>query len=121
MFEGKSIQLLELGEGLVELQFQRDDESINKLDKRTVDELRQACEVLASLRDLAGVLVTSGKDVFIVGADIDEFGALFKLPEDALERSNLLSNSAFVAFEDLPVPTVIAINGFAHLAVVRAW
>lgn len=113
MFEGKSIQLLELGEGLVELQFQRDDESINKLDKRTVDELRQACEVLASLRDLAGVLVTSGKDVFIVGADIDEFGALFKLPEDALERSNLLSNSAFVAFEDLPVPTVIAINGFA--------
>lgn len=113
MFQGQSIQLIELGEGLIELQFQRGDETVNKLDRRTVNELRQASEFLAMQPAVRGVLVTSGKEVFIVGADIGEFGELFKLPEQALELDSLRSNSAFTAFEDLPFPTVVAINGYA--------
>lgn len=113
MFQGQSIQLIELGDGLIELHFQRGDETVNKLDKRTVNELRQASEFLAMQPAVRGVLVTSGKEVFIVGADIGEFGELFKLPEQALELDSLKSNSAFTAFEDLPVPTVVAINGYA--------
>jgi len=63
--------------------------------------------------DVKGVVVTSGKDVFIVGADITEFVSTFKLPEEDLVAGNLSANKIFNAFEDLNVPTVAAINGIA--------
>jgi 3-hydroxyacyl-CoA dehydrogenase/enoyl-CoA hydratase/3-hydroxybutyryl-CoA epimerase/enoyl-CoA isomerase len=59
-------------------------------------------------------MVTSGKPVFIVGADITEFGALFGGSEDEIADKTLKINlDIFNAFEDLPVPTVAAINGIA--------
>jgi 3-hydroxyacyl-CoA dehydrogenase / enoyl-CoA hydratase / 3-hydroxybutyryl-CoA epimerase / enoyl-CoA isomerase len=58
-------------------------------------------------------LVTSAKDVFIVGADITEFGAKFGQAPDAIAADVADSNVVFVAFEDLPVPSVVAVNGFA--------
>jgi 3-hydroxyacyl-CoA dehydrogenase/enoyl-CoA hydratase/3-hydroxybutyryl-CoA epimerase/enoyl-CoA isomerase len=60
------------------------------------------------------VIVTSGKPVFIVGADIMEFGALFGASEDEIAEKTLRINlDVFNAFEDLPIPTVAAINGIA--------
>ncbi len=60
------------------------------------------------------MIVTSGKPVFIVGADITEFGALFGRSEDEIADAILRINvDVFNAFEDLPVPTVAAINGIA--------
>lgn len=73
MFQGQSIQVLSLDDGLVELRFDRTGEAINKLDARTVDEFRQATALIAAapdVRGVRGVLVTSAKDVFIVGADV---------------------------------------------------
>lgn len=113
MFQGDSIRLSRLDEGFVELCFDARNEPINKLDARTVDEFRQATELLASADGVRGVLVTSAKDVFIVGADIKEFGEMFRQDAAQIASGVLLKNQIFVAFEDLPFPSVIAINGFA--------
>ena len=114
VFEGQSIRVVALPEaGVFELVFDRQGEAINKLDDRTVSELRQATAALAAQAGLRGVLVSSTKDVFIVGADITEFGAKFEQSAAAIATDVARSNEVFVAFEDLPVPTVVAINGFA--------
>jgi 3-hydroxyacyl-CoA dehydrogenase/enoyl-CoA hydratase/3-hydroxybutyryl-CoA epimerase/enoyl-CoA isomerase len=113
MFQGKSLRLVELGEGLVELCFDRPGEAINKFDRKTVVELQQATESLAKLSGLRGVLVTSAKDSFIVGADIFEFSALFSCSAEQVEAETRLQSAAFTAFSELPVPTVVAINGMA--------
>lgn len=114
MFQGQSLRLTPLDEaGLFELCFDRQGESINKFDERTVDELRQVTRLLAAEPALKGVLATSAKDVFIVGADITEFGQKFTHSEQEITADVLRSNEVFLAFEDLPAPTVVAVNGFA--------
>jgi 3-hydroxyacyl-CoA dehydrogenase/enoyl-CoA hydratase/3-hydroxybutyryl-CoA epimerase/enoyl-CoA isomerase len=105
--------MLRLDGGLVEMIFDRQDEAINKLDTRTVDELRQAVALLAADSAVRGLLVTSGKRDFIVGADITEFEVKFKLSMDELAADVARSNEVFTALEDLTVPSVAAINGFA--------
>ena len=114
MFEGQSIRVSALTPpGVYELCFDRQGEAINKFDNRTVAELEQATRWLAAQPDLKGVLVSSAKDVFIVGADITEFGEKFNKPAEQIAADVAQSNLTFVAFEDLPVPTVLAINGYA--------
>ena len=112
-FDGDAIKVADLGEGLVELRFERKTESVNKLDRRAFGELRGALEAIARTPGLKGVLLTSAKDVFIVGADIFEFVEVFRQePEDV--EAFVAGNAAIItAISDLPVPTVAAINGFA--------
>ncbi|MBK0114038.1 MULTISPECIES: fatty acid oxidation complex subunit alpha FadB [unclassified Delftia] len=114
MFQGQCVQLAALqDEGVYEVCFDRQGESINKFDARTIDELGQVVALLKSLPDLRGVLATSAKEVFIVGADITEFGEKFRKPAAEITADVLRSNEVFIGFEDLPVPSVVAINGFA--------
>ncbi|OYU98753.1 MAG: fatty acid oxidation complex subunit alpha FadB [Burkholderiales bacterium PBB5] len=60
-----------------------------------------------------GVLVTSAKDVFIVGADITGFPAKFRKTAEQITADAWVSNQFAFGFEDLPVPSVVAINGYA--------
>lgn len=113
MFHGKSIRVQALGDGLVELCFDRQGEAINKLDARSVAELLKAVTTIGTDASVRGVLISSAKDVFIVGADITEFGEWFKWPEAKLAAHILSTNQSFTALETLPMPTVVAINGFA--------
>lgn len=113
MFKGKSIRTQPLEQGLVELCFDREASAINKLDQSSMDELLQAVTSIAAQPGLRGVLVTSAKEAFIVGADVTEFPTLFALPEQDSEALFAKSNLATDALEDLPVPTVVAINGLA--------
>ncbi|APW40275.1 multifunctional fatty acid oxidation complex subunit alpha [Rhodoferax koreense] len=113
MFQGETIEVLPLQDGLVELRFDRRGERINKLDARTIDEFRQATERIAAAPEVRGVLVTSTKDAFIVGADIAEFGALFQQPAENIAAAVRANSKHFCLFEDLAVPTVVALNGFA--------
>lgn len=126
MFTGKSVRLQALDEGFIELVFDREGEAINKFDARTVDELRSATAAIAADPSVRGVLVSSAKEPFIVGADITEFGQAFKLPVAEMVANGERSNAVFNAFEDLPVPSVIALNGFAlgggfEMALTGAW
>lgn len=113
IYQGKAIRVQALEEGVVELTFDRMGEPVNKFDRQTLQELREALAAIEASAAVAGVLVSSAKDGFIVGADIGEFLGLFGLPEDELLAANLETNRLFSAFEDLPVPTVVAINGLA--------
>lgn len=114
MFQGQSLRVMALDEpGVYELCFDRAAESINKFDARTVGELREATTRLAVQPGLRGVLVTSAKEAFIVGADITEFGAKFSQSPAQIAAGIARDSEVFTQFEDLPVPTVVAINGFA--------
>lgn len=113
IFAGKGIQLHALGEGLLEMVFDLEGESINKFNVQTMGELAEAAEVLAKLEGITGLLISSRKDCFILGADITQFCELFKEPEATLAAQALQINRAFSAIEDLPFPSVCAINGIA--------
>ncbi|WP_322050216.1 fatty acid oxidation complex subunit alpha FadB [Paraburkholderia bannensis] len=113
MFQGENISVLPLDDGFVELRFDRRDAAINKLDARTIDEFRKATQCIAETPSVRGVLVTSAKDVFIVGADITEFSAMFRRSADAIASAVRTNDAHVTAFENLPVPSVIAINGYA--------
>ncbi|HEX7651024.1 MAG TPA: fatty acid oxidation complex subunit alpha FadB [Noviherbaspirillum sp.] len=113
LHQGKTVRAMRLDDGFAELCFDRSGEAINKLDKLTLAEILEAVAAIAAAPDLRGVLVTSAKEVFIVGADITEFGALFKRPDEDMIAYFRKSNGALLALEQLPIPVVAAINGFA--------
>lgn len=115
MYQGKTIQvnMLDTEAGIVELFFDRENDSINKLDKLTVSELGQALETIKQHPAVKGALISSAKPVFIVGADITEFTEMFRLNEREIIDDVTASNQIFNALQDLPVPTVTLINGFA--------
>ncbi|HKT74949.1 MAG TPA: fatty acid oxidation complex subunit alpha FadB [Steroidobacteraceae bacterium] len=113
MYTGSSIRVRQAAEGIAELCFDRANETINKFDARTVEELRAATEVIRKTPGIRGVLVTSAKDVFIVGADIFEFTALFAKPEAEIVAFSGGQSRVFSSFEDLDMPIVTAINGYA--------
>ena len=114
IYSGKAITVQATDGGIAELCFDLQDESVNKFNTLTLNELKDATAAIASDKTLKGVIVTSGKPVFIVGADITEFGALFGASEDEIAKKILATNlEIFNTFEDLPIPTVAAINGIA--------
>lgn len=113
LYRGQSIRVELIGKNIAELCFDREGESINKFDRRTVEELKAAAAAIAAADGVRGVLVTSAKNVFIVGADIFEFADLFARSEAEIAAFIAMQNTSFCALEDLPVPVVTAINGFA--------
>ncbi len=113
MYQGQSIRVSVLDGGIAELCFDRQGESVNKFDAQTVRELKEAGQAIAAASGITGLVVTSAKDVFIVGADITEFGAMFEKSEEEIAAWALEANQVFNAIEDLPFPSVTAINGFA--------
>ncbi len=113
MYNGKTLSVSKIHNQFAELCFNNQDESVNKLDLNTTLELAEAVAILTEDSEIKGLLVTSKKPVFIVGADITEFSEMFKLPKDAfLSRVKKVTKS-LVSLENLPFPTVVAINGYA--------
>ena len=113
IFQGQSISCQLLDGGIAEINFDAKSDSVNKFDQNTVNELKQTIEALASNSSVKGAIITSGKPVFIVGADITEFLPLFASPKEELIQWIGAANAVFNALEDLPFPTVAAINGIA--------
>lgn len=111
LHKGPAFSAEALGDGIVELKFDLAGESVNKLNQVALRDFAAATQAIAKDGSVKGVVVTSGKAVFIVGADITEFGAMFAAGEEGIARSVLEVNRMLSAFEDLPVPTVVAING----------
>lgn len=112
LYQSENIQADWVKQGIVELTFNAKG-SINKLDTKTVAMLSEALTVLEATPGLNGVILRSEKPAFIVGADITEFLSLFDAPEEELTQWLHFSNQIFSRLEDLPVPTVSAINGYA--------
>ena len=113
IYEGKAITVKEIEGSIAQLNFDLDGESVNKFNRLTIEELRAATDKLKEAKNIKGLVVTSSKDCFIVGADITEFTGLFAGPEEELIANNLTANGIFSDIEDLPFPSVTAINGIA--------
>ena len=112
-YQGSCIQLTLSADSIAELRFDNQNESVNKFDQTTLKELREAVSVLKDLSDVQGLIVTSGKKDFIVGADITEFGDIFKESEDQIIQWMKDANQIFIEIEDLPYPSVSLVNGNA--------
>src|SRR5690349_11670293 len=111
MFQGKALSLTQHSDGIAELVFDLQGESVNKFNLLAVSELDRVLSLLEQSKDVTGLLVTSAKDVFIVGADIMEFGAVFAAGPEQIIGHLANNNRNNCRLEDLPFPTVVAING----------
>lgn len=113
IYQGNAIKVLQQADGLAELQFDLGGESVNKFNVATLNELEQALNALQKAAGIKGLVLTSAKSVFIVGADITEFNGVFSRGDAAIADYLSRANKIFSALEDLPFPTVAAINGYA--------
>ena len=111
LYTGPAFSAAALGDGIVELKFDLTGESVNKLSAAVLRDFDAATKAIAKAPGVKGVIVTSGKAVFIVGADVTEFIGMFAAGEEAVAQNVLEVNRMLSRFEDLPFPTVAAING----------
>ena len=114
IFEGQCLSAIRLPGDLVEIKFDLKDSSVNKLNLATISELKEAVKLISDQADsIKGLIFSSAKKDFIVGADITEFLGWFALPEDEFESRLLDVHKTFATIEDFPFPTVCAIEGVA--------
>ena len=112
IYAGSSLKVNLLQDGIAEVVFDAQG-SVNKFDRQTVTELDEVVNALKKHAEVKGVVVRSAKSTFIVGADITEFTELFDMPETEVLTWVANTSQVFDRFEDLPFPTIAAINGFA--------
>ncbi|WP_342594712.1 fatty acid oxidation complex subunit alpha FadB [Salinicola lusitanus] len=113
LYQGDAIRVEVQDGGIALLTLDLKDEAINKLSSSVIGELSLAVDALEAESGLKGLIVASAKDVFIVGADITEFHAMFAKDEAFLVDMNTRIHALFNRIEDLPFPTVTALNGLA--------
>lgn len=101
------------GDGVAWLVFDRPDHRLNLLTRAvltTLDALLGEIEAGAASGDVRGVVVRSGKDgTFMAGADIREIRDI-ETPTEG-EAASRAGQQIFRRLEQLPVPTVAAIDG----------
>ncbi|WP_373183215.1 fatty acid oxidation complex subunit alpha FadB [Halomonas campaniensis] len=112
IYQGNAITVTR-GDDIATLTFDLKDESVNKLSSAVVAELDDAVKAIRAESGLKGLMLTSAKEAFIVGADITEFQGMFGKGSDFLVEMLERVHGIFNAIEDLPFPTVTAINGLA--------
>ncbi len=113
VYQGNRITVSMLEDGIANMHYNAENESVNKFDAETNKQFAEVVNALEKADDVKGLIVTSSKGVFIAGADITEFVASFKQPEEEIKEWVININDAFNRFEDLPFPKVAAINGAA--------
>ena len=113
VYQGNRITVTMLEDSIANMQYNAENESVNKFDAETNKQFAEVVNALEKADDVKGLIVTSSKGVFIAGADITEFVASFKQPEEEIKDWVININDAFNRFEDLPFPKVAAINGAA--------
>lgn len=113
MYNGKTLSLKAIENGFVEINFDSQSGSVNVFNQETLGELNEAVTIVQNSADIRGLLLSSGKSVFVVGADITEFTTMFAAPKQEFLQGAQEANRIFSQIEDLPFPSVAAINGFA--------
>ncbi len=113
IYQSDSISVKRLEGDIAEMTFDLAGDSVNKFNQATVQSLTAALDALEAEQGLRGLLVTSGKPVFIVGADITEFTGLFGAGKDEIKPFTGHNNRNFNRLQNLPFPSCVAINGYA--------
>lgn len=112
LYQGDNLKVALQSDGIAVLTFDAPG-SVNKFDRQTLSELDAALDTIKASSGVQALVLASAKSAFIVGADITEFLETFKLPEPELLAWVQKANAIFNKLEDLPLPTVSAITGFA--------
>ena len=113
IYQSDALSVKRLDGDIAELNFDLQGESVNKFDQQTVASLTAALDALEAESGIKGLLVTSAKPVFIVGADITEFTELFGASKEEIKPFTGANNKNFNRLASLPYPSAVAINGFA--------
>ena len=113
IYQSDSLTVTRLDGDIAELNFDLKGESVNKFNQATVTDLTAALDALESESGIKGLLVTSSKPVFIVGADITEFTSLFGAGVEEIKPFTGTNNRNFNRLAALPYPSAVAINGYA--------
>ena len=102
--------LFEENDGIGVLKINR-PESLNALNREVLTELDSFLDQVQSSESLRCLVVTgSGEKAFVAGADIKE---MTDLSSEAANEFARKGQSVFSRFEDLNVPVIAAVNGFA--------
>lgn len=112
IYQSPTIQVELLEDNIARLCFNASG-SVNKLDRETINSLDSALDAIQQNSNIQALVLTSAKGAFIVGADITEFLGLFSQEDSVLLPWIAEANVVFNKLEDLPFPTISAINGFA--------
>ena len=91
------------------LTFDKPGASANSLSRAAMEELDERLHQIEQQRP-AGLVIRSGKSGFIAGADVSEFGQV-SAPDEAVPAIRA-AHAVLQRLEDLPFPTVAAINGY---------
>ena len=113
IYSGECLKITKDGDGVAHLIFDRKSEKVNKFDRLAVDELKCALNKLEAETDVKGLIISSAKSEFVVGADIAEFTAVFAQAGEAVAVHLRPNSDNFRRLEKLDYPVVVAINGFA--------
>ncbi|WP_350432168.1 fatty acid oxidation complex subunit alpha FadB [Shewanella sp. H8] len=112
IYQSPTIQVELLEDNIAKLCFNAQG-SVNKFDRETLASLDAALDSIKQNTKVKALMLTSAKSTFIVGADITEFLSLFKQDDATLLTWVEQANAVFNKLEDLPFPTISAVNGFA--------
>ena len=85
-------------------------EALNALNSATLDELAAAAAKVAADEDIRVLVVTGEGKAFVAGADI---GEMKSLNAEEGRAFGLKGQAALTAIEELPIPVIAAVNGFA--------
>lgn len=86
-------------------------DALNAFNYHTLEELQRTIEMIRTSRDVTVVVFTgAGEKAFSVGADLKERRTL---ADEEVKRNIYKIGEVFTAIDQLPQPTVAAINGFA--------
>ncbi len=113
IYQSDQLSIKRLDGDIAELNFDLQGESVNKFDNATVTSLAAALDALEAESGIKGLLVSSAKPVFVVGADITEFTSLFGSGKEEIKPFTGANNKNFNRIASLPYPSAVAINGFA--------
>ena len=113
LFDGKGLKLKDLGEGIREIEFDLVGESANRFSSLMLADLETAWSMVEKDSAARGVLLTTAKDAFFVGADVTEFLDHFKKADSDLHAWLWKTQMLFSRIDDSKVPVVCLINGFA--------
>ena len=113
IFKGNKLTCDIRDKNIAELRFDANDGSVNVLNLATLEELDQAISKLEKEKKVKGLILSTGKNDFIMGADINEFLPRFVSPVEEIVSWLREAQRVFDRIEDLPYPSVAAVTGYA--------
>ena len=100
---------LEVKSGVALVTVDRPD-ALNAINRALLAELDSTIDAVGSNPEIRALVVTGAGRAFIAGADIAEMKSMTPLKAEAFSAS---AHRIFARLEELPIPTIAAVNGFA--------